>query len=384
VRVGIACFGHGLGATGGVQVHLRGLLEALASSDSSGNSYVLLLGPDEPEPPEARQPRFSVERVADRGLAAGPRWSRVARALLGSTPAIERLGLDCVHYPATRLLHPLRRTPVVLTFFDMQEELLPGFFTRRERLARRLLHRWGVRRARLVIAPSRFTADCLVERYRTAPQKIALVPAGVPQRCFAPAGAGEAAWLRARGLEPGEYALYPANPWPHKNHAALMRAWARLEPRERGAPTLVCTGRLENESRRVDELARAAGLPPGRVRDLGFVSEEALEVLLRGARLLVYPSLLEGFGLPVAEALAAGCPVACSDLPPLRELGGDAARFFDPGSAASIAEAVKELWEGEAQRSLLVERGRDRARALAWPALLPQLLAAYARAAGGH
>mgnify|MGYP003373939004 CR=1 FL=1 len=383
MRVGIACFGHGLGATGGVQVHLRGLLEALASSDSSANSFVLLLGPDEPEPPEARQPRFSVERVADRGLAVGPRWRRMARALLGSSPGIERLGLDCVHYPATRLLHPLRRTPVVLTFFDMQEELLPGFFTRRERLARRLLHRWSVRRARLVIAPSRFTADCLVERYGTAPQKITLVPAGVPQRCFAPAGVEEAAWLRGQGLEPGEYALYPANPWPHKNHAALMRAWGQLEPRPGGAPTLACTGRLEGEPRWVDDLARAAGLPPGRVRDLGFVSEKDLGALLRGARLLVFPSLFEGFGLPVAEALAAGCPVACSDLPPLRELTGDAARLFEPQDARSIAEAVTELWDGEAQRRLLAERGRERARALAWPTLLPQLLAVYARAAGG-
>ncbi len=163
-----------------------------------------------------------------------------------------------------------------------------------------------------------------------------------------------------------------------------MRAWARLEPQGGGAPTLVCTGRLEGEPRRVADLARAAGLPPERVRDLGFVSEEELGVLLRGARLLVFPSLFEGFGLPVAEALAAGCPVACSDLPPLRELGGDAARFFDPASARSMAEAVTELWDGEAQRRLLTERGRERARALAWPALLPQLLAAYAHAAGGH
>lgn len=384
MKVGLACFGHGLGAVGGVQVYVRGLLETLAHHDGSDNHYVLLLGPDEPAPPEAEGPRFSVQRVADRGLAAGPRWRRATRALLGSTPEIERLGLDCLHYPATRLMHPLRRTPVVLTFFDMQEEFLPGFFTPRERLARRLLHRWSVRRARLVIAPSRFAADCLAQRYGTSPGKLVLVPAGIPERLFAAADAREAAWLRDQGLEPGEYVLYPANPWPHKNHDGLMRAWGQLELGSGGAPTLVCTGRLEGEPRRAGDLARAAGLPAGRVRDLGFVGEQQLEMLLRGARLLVFPSLFEGFGLPVAEALAAGCPVACSDLAPLRELGGDAVRYYDPHSPASIADAVAGLWESDAQRRLLTQRGRTRARALAWPALLPQLLAAYARAAGGR
>lgn len=383
MRIGLACFGHGPGTTGGVQVYLRGLLEALAHHDGGGHRYVLLLGPDEVAPAQAALPRFEVARVADRGLASGPRWRRAARALLGSAPEIERLGLDCVHYPATRVMHPVRRTPAVLTFFDMQEEFLPGLFTRRERLARRLLHRWSVRRARVVVAPSRFTAECLEQRYGTPAAKITLLPAGIPQRLFAPAGAREADWLRQRGLEPGEYALYPANPWPHKNHARLMAAWAEIERHHDPAPTLVCTGRLEHEPRRVDDLARTAGLPPGRVRDLGFVHEQELEMLLRGARLMVFPSLFEGFGLPVAEALAAGCPVACSDLPPLRELGGEALRLFDPGQVRSLAEAVTQLWDDAALRARQAELGRLRARPLAWPELLPRLQDVYARAAGG-
>lgn len=383
MRIGLACFGHGLGSTGGVQVYLRGLLEALAHHDGAGHRYVLLLGPGEEAPPEAVLPRFEVARVADRGLASGPRWRRAAHALLGSAPEIERLGLDCVHYPATRLMHPLRRTPAVLTFFDMQEELLPGLFTLRERLARRLFHRWSVRRARLVVAPSAFTARCLQRVYSTPPGKIALLPAGIPQRLFAPAGLREADWLRGRGLEPGEFALYPANPWLHKNHARLMAAWAQLERESGPAPTLVCTGRLEREPRRVDDLAQAAGLPPGRVRDLGFVAERELEMLLRGARLMVFPSLFEGFGLPVAEALAAGCPVACSDLSPLRELGGEALRVFDPRSVPAMAEAVRQLWDDAALRARQAELGRLRARPLAWPELLPRLQDVYARAAGG-
>jgi glycosyltransferase involved in cell wall biosynthesis len=102
--------------------------------------------------------------------------------------------------------------------------------------------------------------------------------------------------------------------------------------------------------------------------------------LLRGARCLVFPSLFEGAGLPVAEALAAGCPVACSDLPPLREVADGAARFFDPSSASAIAEAATALWDDAGLRAELAARGRAKVASRRWTTLVPALRAAYARA----
>jgi alpha-1,3-rhamnosyl/mannosyltransferase len=199
---------------------------------------------------------------------------------------------------------------------------------------------------------------------------------------FGPPEPDDAARLRERyGLTAGEYVLYPANPWPHKDHATLLRALARLDARPGGAPRLVCTGRLRSEPRRVATLAAQAGLRPEQVRDLGFVPEDDLPRLLRGARLLVFPSLFEGFGLPVAEALASGCPVLASDIPPLREMAGEAARLVTPGDVTAWTEALGALWDDAGARARLTEAGRARATAYRWEALVPRIVAIYREAA---
>jgi glycosyltransferase involved in cell wall biosynthesis len=380
VRVGLVGFGFGVGHRGGVQVYLRDLVRALDAHDTSGHEYTLLLGPGDEAP--RLSARFRIARLESVPLGGSP-WRRAARVFLEGASALDRLGLDVVHYPATRLHEPAPSAPAVLTFFDMQEEFLPRLFRWRERAARRVVHRRSVRRAALVIAPSRFTADCLRERYGTPRSKLRVIPAGVGDEFFAAPEADDGARLRGRyGLEAGGFALYPANPWPHKNHLRLFRALARLDGRPGGAPLVVCMGRVRGERRRVSALAEAAGLRAERVRDLGFVPEDDLPRLLRAARLLVFPSLFEGFGLPVAEALAAGCPVACAAIAPLVELAGDAACTFDPQDEAAIAGAVGALWDDAGERERLVARGRARAETYRWERLVPEVVAAYAAAAG--
>jgi glycosyltransferase involved in cell wall biosynthesis len=381
MKLGIAGFGFGVGHTGGVQVHTRDLLGALLAHAPEEHQITLLLGPDDDAPEPAS--RLHIARLA-RDPRSGTAWRRTARAFAGRAREIEALGLDVIHYPATRLPEPAPRLPVALTFFDMQEEFLPSLFGWRERWARRLWHRRGVRRADLVIAPSRFTADALRTRYHAPAAGLRVIPAGVGASCFAPRASDDDHRLRAAyRLAPGAYALYPANPWPHKNHATLLRAWARLSARPDGAPLLVCTGRLRDEPRRVEALAAAAGLPPERLRDLGFVPDGDLPLLLRGSRLLVFPSLFEGFGLPVAEALASGCPVLAADIPPLREIAGDAARYVDPRDEAALAQALDALWDSAGERAQMARAGREIAQAYRWERLVPRLLAAYedARAA---
>ncbi len=377
MRVGIAGFGYGLGRRGGVQVYLDGLLRALEAHAPAGDELTLLLGPDDPDPAGLR--RLRRVRLA-RSPFTGSTWRRAARLLLRARD-IDALGLDVVHYPQTRLEGRAPRTPVALTFFDMQEELLPDLFAWRERWARRLVHRSGVRRARIVIAPSVFTRETLRRVYGAPETKLRVVPPGVEPAYFAAGAAHEAAGRAPHGLAAGEYLLYPAHAWPHKNHARLLRALARLDARPGGAPPLVCCGRLASTPACLEEQAARAGLRAGRVRDLGFVPPEELPALVSGARALVFPSLFEGFGLPVAEALAAGCAVACSDLPPLREIAGDAARLFDPRDEAALAEAVAEVWESARLRERLRAAGRARAEAFRWERLVPRLRAAYQAAA---
>lgn len=379
MKIGLAGFGFGLGRTGGVQVYVRDLVQALDAHDTSGHEYVLLLGPDDEAPLVG--PRVRVARLSSSPVG-GPTWRRAARLVFGRAREINKLGLDVLHYPATRLHEPAPRAPAVLTFFDMQEEFLPALFPWRERWARRLLHRRGVKRAARVIAPSVYTAECLRRHYGTEDAKLHVIPAGVGDVYFAPRVPGDDAWLRERhGLEPGGFLLFPANPWPHKNHLSLFRALVRLAARSDCAPLVVCTGRVQGEPRRVAAFAEQAGLPAERVRDLGFVPADELPRLMRAARALIFPSLFEGFGLPVVEAMAAGCPVACASIPPLVELAEGAARLFDPHDEVSIAAAVAALWEQEHERRRLIDAGRRRAEGYRWERLVPRLVAVYEEAA---
>ncbi|PYQ16795.1 MAG: hypothetical protein DMF80_03475 [Acidobacteria bacterium] len=388
MRIGISGSGYGLGQVGGLQVYLRELLRALAEADAPGHEYVVFCSRAEESPPLPASPRFSAARLQ----APAPRrrpLPELLRFALGWPPAphpraaeIDGLGLDLLHFATTRLPPLDLQTPVALTFFDMQEEFHPGFFPLRERIGRAVAHRRGVGQARLVLVPSEFTARSLTSRYGTPGEKIVVVPVGISGRFRPREEPGERGRLESRyGLPGGDFALYPANPWPHKNHARLLAALAGLARQRSLVVPLVCTGRLEGERRSVAALAREAGLRPEQVRDLGFVAEEDMPALYRAARVLVFPSLFEGFGMPVLEAMACGCPVACARTAALPEVGGEAVRYFDPRRPEDIAGAVAEVWSSDARRAELAGRGTQRAECFRWPAVIPRILAAYARLA---
>jgi glycosyltransferase involved in cell wall biosynthesis len=391
MRIGITASSFGRGRVGGLEVYLRELLQALAEADTPGHEYVLV-HPASPEPP-ATFPSPRLSAVGLRNAAPGRRpLPELVRFALGRPPAahplaaeIDALGLDLLHFATTRVPPLDLRTPTVLTFFDMQEEFLPEFFPLRERVGRAVANRRGVRQARVVIAPSEFTARTLASRYATPPEKIVVAPAGVSDR-FGPRGtADERPRLRSRyGLPAGDFVLYPANPWPHKNHGRLLAALALLRGARTLVPPLVCTGRLEGESRSVAAMAREAGVPAGQVYDLDFVAEEDMPVLYRAARALIFPSLFEGFGIPVLEAMASGCPVACADATALPEVGGAAVRYFDPQRPESIAEALVEVCTDAARRADLVERGRERAERFRWRHVISRVLEAYERVGWGR
>jgi glycosyltransferase involved in cell wall biosynthesis len=149
------------------------------------------------------------------------------------------------------------------------------------------------------------------------------------------------------------------------------------------AVPLVCTGRLAGERHSVLQMAKAVGLG-SQVHDLGFVPEEDIPALYRSARLMVFPSLFEGFGMPVVEAMASGCPVACAAATSLPEVGGDAVRYFDPTDEAGMVEVMAELWRDERLRASARERGLERAREFRWSRVLPSILEAYSCAAAGR
>ena len=257
-------------------------------------------------------------RVVGRYRAAVDMRGRVramADGLLRGGPLRRELELESlagIHFPLSVMIPLVSSPPAATTILDLQHEFLPENFPRWELAYRRYLYGASARRSRVVIAISEHGRETLIERLSLPPERVRTIHLGVDLERFSPADVPREPFL-----------LYPANRWPHKNHVTLFRALDLL-PDYR----LVLTG--------------YDGPVPDGVESLGRVGADELVDLYRRAAALVFPSRYEGFGQPVLEALACACPVACSDLPPLREVAGDAAIYFDPDEPESIAAATLE------------------------------------------
>jgi glycosyltransferase involved in cell wall biosynthesis len=194
-----------------------------------------------------------------------------------------------------------------------------------------------------VIVISEWVRGRVIERLGLAPDRVHAIHLGVDLERFRPDG--------SIAREP--FLLYPARPWPHKNHARLFEAFALLRSRHPEL-RLVLTGTGHD----------AASLPSG-VEARGDVPLDGRIDLYRRAALVVFPSLYEGFGLPPVEAMACGCPVAASNAGSLPEVCGDAARLFDPRSVEDLVAAVEEVLAAPHEWAA---RGPSRAAGFTWDA----------------
>jgi glycosyltransferase involved in cell wall biosynthesis len=303
-----------------------------------------------------------------RGGAPESPWAQVELPL-----AARRERLDVWHspFPAVPVLVP---APVVVTSHDCTPERFPDYFG----TAHRAVYRAGVwastKRARLVITPSQLSADDLTRFYRIRPERIRVVSHGVE---MPPASDPQADARRraALGVEDG-YVLIVGRPRPHKGYAMLARALGRLLASER--PGLVRVGRPD--PRLPDGHEEAAARHGVALTGLVGISDDELLALYRGAALVAVPSVIEGFGFPLLEALAAGAPVLASDIQPLRVGGGKAARYVDGGEEA-WAVALQDALADSAWRTSSRQTGPAQALKFPWRTTAEATLAVYREAA---
>jgi glycosyltransferase involved in cell wall biosynthesis len=334
VHVGISLLTLAPGDLGGSETYARQLVRALASVKTLDYTVFVPANASEAaaglpavevrEPPVARR---GPSRIP--GIAWSARRSREVQADLRR--------LDVVHYALTVPI-PGTNAPTVVTLHDVQHRDLPEFFGPARRSFRRVAYDRAARAASAVIVTSSFVRSRALERLELDPSRVHVIPLGVDHALFHP---GE------EEREP--FLLYPARPWPHKNHARLLEAFASLRE-TRPKLRLVLTG---------GGLERLDPLPEGVTR-LGVVSAKRLASLYRRAACLVYPSVYEGFGLPLLEAMASGCPVAAASAGAIPEVCGGAAVHFDPGDPASIAAGILRADErADELRELGIARAAD-------------------------
>lgn len=343
-------------APGGIGTYIRNLAPAMAARDPSLQLALFHARFASPEAPERWMRDHWVEELPDSIKTLYPRWDLLGRPAL---PASLR---------SAEILHATNHVAVppagdgqrlVVTVHDLAFEAFPGLFPRMWRTLYRMGLRAAVKRADAILTPSRNTAEDVLSRTAVDPGKLHVVPLA----SSLPTGALDAEEVLARLKVPSPYVLFVGTLEPRKNLVRLVRAYRRVAAN--GFPhALVLAGPLgwHHES-----LMRELALQgPGEIAMTGPLSEEELDAVYRAADVFVFPSLYEGFGLPVVEAMARGVPTVASTTSSVPEVAGDAAIGVNPRSVREIAQAIESLLSDVDLADKMAARGRARAERFSW------------------
>lgn len=288
------------------------------------------------------------------------------------------LDRDSDLFHTCKLLNPPRRAKLTATVHDFTCWLLPETHSSSNVAADKLFAERILKRADALIAVSEATRADAIRILNLAPEKIRVIHHGIAEPFFAVNPAGAEA-VRARHKLTRPYLLFVGTIEPRKNVARLLNAYEALPPSTRSEFDLVLAGPAGWAQSEV--LARLRSPAPG-VRYLGYLAEDDLPGLFAGATAFVYPSLYEGFGFPVAQAMAAGAPVITSDVSALPEIAGGAARLVDPRSETSLRDAMEEMLTSPSRRAKSVDLGRQNARRFSWAECARQSLRFFEEVAG--
>jgi glycosyltransferase involved in cell wall biosynthesis len=360
----------GPAVSGGPETYMRAIVPALARERPSARLTVVTTGSGAAA---LRQDGWSEwadirELPCEDGQRLRRTWAE--QALLPRLA--RRLDADVLHSLVN--VAPLRaRMATAITLHDVTF-VLHRTFSRTTTVGIREIMSRAARRADALLAPSTATRDEICTEFGLDPVDVAVVPHGAG-RMPTIEPVPEAALRERHELGGSRVVLCVAAKRPHKNQGLLLRALQHLDP----ATVVVLVGHAEPYE---DDLRRQAAelRIEDRVRFLEYASDAELEGLWRLADCAAFPTLGEGFGLPVIEAMARGVPVACSDLPVLREVGGDAAHYFPPDDPAAAAEAIEAARADDRARSL----GPARAATFSWEESARMHWEVYERAISRH
>ncbi|MBN1921069.1 MAG: glycosyltransferase family 4 protein [Anaerolineae bacterium] len=279
-----------------------------------------------------------------------------------------------VYHSAYYLMPYFPGVPTLLTFYD----LIPIHFPEYSTLKARLLFRWAtvlaLRTARHTLAISEATRRDFLTRFRLQPEQVTAIPLAADP-AFTPQPPDAVTALRTRRSLPDKFILYLGSNKPHKNLVRLIEAWAIVQA-EMPDVTLVIAGAWLPQHPEPRQRAQALGID-GRVCWLGPLPGADLPALYTAADIFVFPSLYEGFGLPVIEAMACGTPVACANTSSLPEVLGDAAVLFDPTQTEAIADALRRVLGDADLRTDLRRQGLAQVAKFSWSQTAQETLVLY-------
>jgi glycosyltransferase involved in cell wall biosynthesis len=346
------------GGKSGVAAYIRNLTRFLQEEDAE-NRYDLLMARDEADLIPLTNPNFEKHIYP-------PLISKPLLNLVWHNLGLPQKKYDVLHIPSCRRIPLLKRTKVVATVHDLAAFSVDGKYDRPRMFFNREIVPAMIRHADHVIAVSHATKEDLVRLVGYPEKRISVIYSGIDHVLFRPTAKEEARRKLAQfhGLEKPFFTYVSRLEHPAKNHVRLIEAFERFKLENDSAHQLVFAGADWNGADAIR--ARAAESPVKEdIVFLGFVPMQTLPLLYSGCDLMVYPSLFEGFGFPIVEALACGAPVICSATSSMKEIAGTLLPTFDPSSTDELFQALETAvssgWSAEARA-----RGTELARTYDW------------------
>jgi len=306
-----------------------------------------------PKPLTAQYPGFFRRRVRRMGryIMRASKTGVVTRRLLGSR------GVDLLFCPFTAVTYAEPGIRTVSVIYDLQHRDLPQFFSPHEIGIRNSFLNEVSKRADYIICISEHVRESVLKYLKTDPERTHTAHVCIQARMSTPDQRSIDRHMSALGIGRHQYMFYPANYWPHKNHRMLLSAYGMFLSRNpESTLDLVFTGALEDLEKDLKRAVGQMGLA-GRVHFLGFLPQEQLDVVWYGCEFLIFPSLYEGFGIPVLEAMSIGKPVLCSNTTSLPEVAGKAALYFDPRKPGDILNCLERVSMDVSLRKDLANQG---------------------------
>ncbi|MBL8209551.1 MAG: glycosyltransferase family 4 protein [Bryobacterales bacterium] len=352
----------------GNEVYIRNLLRLFCGIDSDAEFFAYLATPGA---------EFDVpERVTTRWVSSSP-WARLGWELSAHMRR-DQPSLLHVQYTAP-LACPV---PVVVTVHDVSFLEHPEFFSRARVMQLRRTVAHTVRHAARILTPSEFSQKRIEQHYPESRGKVTVVHNAVSPHLRAMDGNQARQRVRAEFGIGSPFLLNVGDLQPRKNQVGLIRAFEDLLRNNPKLPhRLVLVGQSKWEAPLVRQAAEASAVAD-RIHFTGYVTDEQLRLLYNACEMFVFPSFYEGFGIPILEAMACGCPVACSDRSAMPEVADGAAIFFDPHSTASMTRALQDLVGDPELRGRLSRLGQARAAAFSWDRAARNTLDVYYEVAG--
>ncbi len=383
MKIGINLLPLRPGKNGGMEIYFRNLLAKLSTIDKDNEYYLITTSYNDAS---VTVPCVNFKKIVfSDEQPFSQKIKNCVRTLSGKSSGpdstlqkiIDRYHLDIWFCPFSSLEPRPVKIPSLVTIPDIQHEYYPENFSEKELLLRRGYTKSSGEMATEIITLSEFSKKCFIEKLGIEPEKIHVIPLSADD-LFSKPPDNKNSTMKKYALR-DEYFLYPANGWPHKNHLALIQGFSYYKKSFKTPLHLVLTGSGVQGAAAITDCISHNNISEY-VHILGYVEEEDLPGLYKNAEALVFPSLFEGFGIPLLEAMAMECPIIASNATSIPELAGDAANFFDPTNPQSICDAMHRIVDDHALRETLIRNGKNRVADYSYDLVARRHLALFASA----